>query len=238
MATTARRPDATARPTTANRNPDVITSSQAYGLKRVGLFKFSPSPSSAAMAAKAHTATTPTVGSGRCGSKANPATISNTAARASTAMPNNVDGDAEEASARTLMFSALAATIQPRCTAKGTRSTQYSSTVKLMPSVTTAMPTRPTRIPNMHTTDNQMTSCAKTIVQHTWKAHAASHHGVEARTTSRPRYRGNICATTAAASPMKMTPQMLKAHPAGVTNVWYLSLRSVFVEPKMPVRET
>mmetsp|Transcript_67196 Transcript_67196/g.194316 ORF Transcript_67196/g.194316 Transcript_67196/m.194316 type:complete len:245 (-) Transcript_67196:368-1102(-) len=187
MATTAKMPEATARPTTAKRNPDVVTSLQAYGRKRVGLFRFSPSASSDAIAANAQAATTPTVGSGRLGSIANPATTRSTAARASTAMPSKVAGLADEASASTLMFSALAATIQPRCTAKGRRSSQYSSVLKAMLSVTSAMPTRPTRMPNMQTTDNQMTSCAKTMVQQTWKPHAANHHGVEARTTSRPR---------------------------------------------------
>mmetsp|Transcript_77964 Transcript_77964/g.226183 ORF Transcript_77964/g.226183 Transcript_77964/m.226183 type:complete len:241 (-) Transcript_77964:639-1361(-) len=238
MAAAARAPAVTARPSATNRNAERITASQSWGLKRVGLRSRSGWPSSELIAASAHAATSPTKGSGRQTKSAKRAATKSTAAKERIAMPSKVAGAAFEASAMTLTLTALAQRIHPKCTANGARSSQYSSLVMLTLSTLSAMPAKLASNKSIKTTDSQMTSCANAKVQPHWKTHTANHQGTETRTVSEARYRGSMSAKIAVASPVKMSPQMLNAQLAGVTKVWYLELRSLFVSPNTPVMET
>merc|ERR1719401_835252 len=127
--------------------------------------------------------------------------------------------------------------IQPRCKENGARRHQYSTQLTGKPSVFMASPRRHPRMASMSMSAKGITSWANAKVQQTWHAQAAHHQGETTLTSVLLRKRGSIWAAVKTASQMKMGPQMLNAQPSGVTKVWYLSLNSVFVAPKMPVRD-
>jgi hypothetical protein len=78
---------------------------------------------------------------------------------------------------------------------------------------------------NMKMNASQLTSREKEIVQIDWARHTRAYqYPTPSVTRGLERYLGRSWATVKMAWEMKMGPQIEKAHPIGVTRVWYLRL--------------
>eukprot|EP00438_Fugacium_kawagutii_P035336 Skav208610 [mRNA] locus=scaffold2802:30061:30534:+ [translate_table: standard] len=134
------------------RTASMTKRGQSKKLNLFGFIKFSGFPSSTKTPSRAQAATKAMRGSALGAASAKRATITAIAARQTIANISIVAGDDMLKSARTLMFTALAAMIQPQCKEKGALNKKYSFTEISGRKSTERMPvSKLTRIPNMQT---------------------------------------------------------------------------------------
>mmetsp|Transcript_14978 Transcript_14978/g.24482 ORF Transcript_14978/g.24482 Transcript_14978/m.24482 type:complete len:218 (-) Transcript_14978:265-918(-) len=212
-------------------SPPKITSFQILALNRVGSLRFIGLFNSVAIPANAQATTKAIIGSGDLTAKVNMVTIASTMAFDKTAIANKNCCEDFAASACTLMFTTLAAMIQPNCKENGARNKTYSKAVMRNPSVLPAIAKRLPRMLSMKIKDKVICSCANATVQAICIMHKLHHQGDTFITNMLCRKDGKNCARTNTASHMNIGPHILKAQPEGVTRVWYLLLSSVFVPP-------